>query len=120
MGYNKPEFEFFDPVNDPKLKVEPIQVKGYPDNITERILSVDPETGDHTRLLYFKAGVETTERLVHDFWEEVYIVDGYLIDKTLNKKFDAGMYCCRPPGMLHGPYSVPEGCTTFEIRYYRK
>jgi hypothetical protein len=27
------------------------------------------------------------------------------------------MYACRPPGMLHGPYRVPRGCITFEIRY---
>jgi hypothetical protein len=27
------------------------------------------------------------------------------------------MYACRPPGMVHGPYRVPGGCTTLEIRY---
>jgi hypothetical protein len=27
------------------------------------------------------------------------------------------MYACRPPGMRHGPYRVPRGCTTLEIRY---
>ncbi|MED5569770.1 MAG: cupin, partial [Chloroflexota bacterium] len=31
-----------------------------------------------------------------------------------------GMYACRPPGMPHGPYLSPIGCTTFEVRYYRK
>lgn len=120
MAYNKPELEFFDPINDPKYKVEAKPVKGYPDGITERVVSADPESGDHTRYLYFEPGVETTARLVHEYWEEVYIISGYLIDKTLNKRFDAGMYCCRPPGMLHGPYSTPEGCVTFEIHYWKK
>lgn len=114
MAYNKPEMEFFDPTT---IEWEP--VPGYPDGIYQRILSRDPETGDHTRLLYFMPGVETHEVLVHDFWEEVYIVKGGLIDKTLNKTFTEGMYCCRPPGMRHGPYSVPIGCVTFEVRYYR-
>jgi len=29
------------------------------------------------------------------------------------------MYACRPPGMPHGPWRAPEGCITFEIRYYK-
>ena len=33
------------------------------------------------------------------------------------KTFTAGMYACRPPGMVHGPYRVPRGCTTLELRY---
>lgn len=116
MGYNKPEMEFFDPTQSIDWK----PVSGYPDGIYERILSKDPETGDYTRLLYFMPGVETTERLVHDFWEEVFIVQGGLIDKTRKETFVEGMYCCRPPGMLHGPYSTPVGCITFEVRYYHK
>lgn len=116
MPYSKPEMEFF----DPESSIEWTPVPGYPDGIFERTLSVDPETGDHTRLLYFMPGVETSERFVHDFWEEVYIVKGGLIDKTRNETFTQGMYCCRPPGMLHGPYSAPIGCVTFETHYYRK
>jgi hypothetical protein len=30
------------------------------------------------------------------------------------------MYACRPPGMIHGPYRVPKGCVTLEMRYYKK
>ena len=115
MAYTKVEREFFDP--EQQIGWQPVE--GYPDGIYERVLSRDPESGDYTRLLYFSPGIETTERLVHDFWEEVYIAQGYLLDKTLNQKFPAGMYACRPPGMEHGPYSTPEGCVTFEIRYRR-
>ncbi|HYF96157.1 MAG TPA: cupin domain-containing protein [Symbiobacteriaceae bacterium] len=116
MAFSKPEFEFFDPEQEIGWKPVP----GYPDGIYERVLSMDEESGDHTRLLYFKPGVETSDRLLHEFWEEVYIVKGGLIDKTLGKTFTEGMYACRPPGMLHGPYSVPVGCVTFEIRYFKK
>jgi hypothetical protein len=31
-----------------------------------------------------------------------------------------GFYACRPPGMTHGPYEIPYGCVTFEIRYHKK
>ena len=43
-----------------------------------------------------------------------------LIDMAKKETYTEGMYACRPPGMKHGPYQVPVGCITFEIRYYRK
>ncbi len=88
--------------------------------MVEKILNLDPSTGVGSRLLKFPPGVETSEVIVHDFWEEVYILEGELHDKRINTTFTAGMYACRPPGMLHGPYSSPKGCMTFEVRYYNK
>ncbi len=88
--------------------------------IWEKILSRDEKTGDCTRLLRFDLGTETSEVIEHDFWEEVIILEGSLIDKRLNQEFTKGMYACRPPGMKHGPYRVPSGCVTFEVRYYKK
>jgi hypothetical protein len=38
----------------------------------------------------------------------------------LKQTFRAGEYACRPPGMRHGPWRSPEGCVTFEVRYYSK
>jgi len=76
--------------------------------------------GDVTRLLQFDAGVETTETITHDFWEEVWILEGELIDLGKHQTFTAGMYACRPPGMLHGPYRVSKGCVTFEVRYVKR
>jgi hypothetical protein len=90
------------------------------EGLYEKILSRDEQTGAYTRLLKFEAGLETTERLVHDFYEEVYIVRGMLIDKTLKKNFTEGMYAFRNPGMAHGPYAIPNGCITFEVRYHEK
>jgi hypothetical protein len=54
---------------------------------------------------------------VHDFWEEVYIVEGSHWDG--DRHFKKGMYACRPPGMKHGPYRTDEGVVTFEVRYMR-
>lgn len=112
----KPEKEFFDhDLNIPWKQVEDAQ-----EGIIEKILSRDPETGSYTRLLKFPPGMVTSQTLVHDFWEEVYILDGSLTDLKKKQTFIKGMYCCRPPGMLHGPYDIPFGCTTLEIRYYVK
>jgi hypothetical protein len=87
--------------------------------IEEKILSRDPDTGDVTRLLRFAPGVKTTDTIAHDFWEEVLIVDGSLVDLRLGLTFTAGMYACRPPGMTHGPYASPDGALLFETRYRR-
>lgn len=112
----KPEFEFFDPASIPDQPVGDIP------GLTEKILSRDPATGDYTRVLQFAPGTDTTPMGVqrHDFWEEVWILEGGFHDLTLGQTFTAGMYACRPPGMPHGPWRSPDGCKTFEIRYYRR
>jgi anti-sigma factor ChrR (cupin superfamily) len=92
-------------------------VQGYPVGVYERILSADEATGFVTRLARFDPGVEISETLTHDFWEEVYILEGSFVQGE--QVFTAGMYACRPPGMKHGPYRTPTGCLTFEVRYYR-
>jgi ChrR Cupin-like domain len=87
--------------------------------LTERILSADPATGVASRILRFAPGTDTTPNgvQIHDFWEEVYILEGSLTDLELGETFTAGMYACRPPGMKHGPWTSDNGCLTFEVRY---
>jgi hypothetical protein len=111
----KPEFEFF-PVSN--VTWTPAQ-GGLVPGLFERILATDPGTGVATRMLRFDPGTDTSAAgaQVHEFWEEVYIVEGALHDLTLNETFPAGTYACRPPGMRHGPWVAPEGCLTFEVRY---
>lgn len=109
----KPEHEFFDVTSVPWTPVDP-RVPG----MTERILA-PARPGVATRILRFAPGTDTTPLGVqaHPFWEEVYILEGGLHDLTLDKTFGAGTYACRPPGMKHGPWKTPAGCTTFEVRY---
>ena len=92
---------------------------GGVDGLSERILATDPESGVASRMLRFDAGTNTSSAgpQAHEFWEEVYILEGSLHDLTLNQTFTAGMYACRPPGMPHGPWIAPDGCVTFEVRY---
>jgi hypothetical protein len=116
----KPELEFFAPDHLPWRPVGESPTGGAGGKgVYEKILSRDEATNDVTRLLRFEPGVETTETIAHDFWEEVWILEGELIDLGKQQTFTAGMYACRPPGMVHGPYRVPRGCMTLEMRYHR-
>jgi len=112
----KPEIEFVD--YDTEYEWRPVE--GDTLGIKEKILSEDSETGDYTRMLKFPPGIETKETLVHDFWEEVLIVEGSLYDIAKEETYLSGFYACRPPGMKHGPYRILYGCVTFEIRYHKK
>jgi hypothetical protein len=116
----KPELEFFKPDH---IAWEPVSGSATGGaggaGVSQKILSRS-EDGDVTRLLRFEAGVETTEAITHDFWEEVWILEGELMDLGKGQTFTAGMYACRPPGMVHGPYRVPRGCVTFEVRYFKR
>jgi len=113
----KAEREFF-PVTD--VEWTPAQ-GGLVPGLFERTLATDADSGVATRMLRFDPGTDTSAAgaQVHDFWEEVYIVQGALHDLTLNQTFAAGTYACRPPGMPHGPWVAPDGCLTFEVRYAR-
>lgn len=115
MTGQKPEFEFF-----PAEDREWTNCEGLVPELTERILAAIPGTGVATRILNFAPGTDTTPNgvQVHDFWEEVYILEGSMTDTRLGETFTTGMYACRPPGMPHGPWTTVEGCRTFEVRYH--
>jgi hypothetical protein len=110
----KPELEFHAPAGDWR------PTPGAP-GISELTLANDPATGDHTRLLRFEPGTDSAPNgtLTHDFWEEVFIIEGDLTDTRLDQRFTAGMYACRPPGMPHGPWVSSEGVLMVEFRYRR-
>ena len=110
--YSSVEIEFTDYDTEYDWK----NVEGDTFGIKEKILSYDPETGDYTRMLKFPPGIETSETLVHDFWEEVYILEGSYWNG--DEYQEAGMYTCKPPGIKHGPFRTEEGYLLYEIRYY--
>lgn len=102
---------------------------GYPTGIEEKILcgalSAETGSGSRTRLLRFAPGVYTTAPFVHEYWEEVYLVQGDLtVGSDANGKggtsFGPNTYACRPPGAFHGPFKSENGCMLLEIHYYAK
>ena len=56
---------------------------GYPEGIQQKILSgaLDEinKRGTRTRLLRFAPGAFTTTQVVHEYWEEVYIVSAFIM-----------------------------------------
>ena len=123
MAVNKAHKEFFAVDMKADWEVPP----GYPPGIEQKILSgaLDEESGrgTRTRLLRFQPGVYTTSPFVHEYWEEVYLVNG---DLTVGNDaqgqggtpFSANTYACRPPGAAHGPFKSNNGCLLYEIHYY--
>jgi len=82
----------------------------------EKVLSFDPETGSHTRLLKALPGATIGQVLVHDFWEETYILEGGWWEGEAYQ--GPGTYTCLPPGTPHGPYRTETGYLCLEHRYY--
>ncbi len=100
---------------------------GYPSGIQQKILSgaLDEKNnrGSRTRLLRFDAGTYTTTPFVHEYWEEVFLVQGDLtVGNDANGKggeaFKPFTYACRPPGAYHGPFLSNGGCILMEIHYF--
>jgi hypothetical protein len=123
MNPMKPHLEFHRLDMDAGWETPP----GYPAGIEQKILAgtLDEanKTGSRTRLLRFQPGIYTTDPFVHNYWEEVFLVEG---DLTVGndaqgqggENFTAGTYACRPPGAAHGPFKSNGGCLLYEQHYY--
>jgi hypothetical protein len=93
----------------------------------EKILSGSLDTankrGSRTRLLKFPPGLFTKQQIVHDHWEEVFLVSGDLtVGNDENgqggQPFAGYTYAVRPPGAWHGPFKSEGGCLLLEMHYY--
>jgi hypothetical protein len=96
---------------------------GVEEKIIAGALDEVNKRGTRTRLLRFAPGAFSTSTIVHDYWEEVYLLRGDLIvgnDAQGNggRPFTGDTYAVRPPGAIHGPFKSATGCTLLEIHYY--
>ena len=107
----KPALEFF--------PVDSVAWAEVSFGVHERLLARDPDGAGLTRLLRWDPGFDSSPQgpAVHAYVEEVYILAGSMYDLTLERTFVAGDYACRPPGMVHGPWTSAEGCEMLEVRY---
>jgi hypothetical protein len=85
----------------------------------ELTLSIDPTTGEYTRLTRFRPGADTTPfgGKSHPYPEEVFIVSGRLYDKAFDLWLETGHYASRPPGEMHGPFRTDAGCVVLEVSF---
>jgi hypothetical protein len=94
-------------------------VEGLEGMAEEITLSIDPATGEYTRLTRFHAGADTTSfgGKSHDYPEEVFIVSGRLYDHAFDLWLESGHYASRPPGEVHGPFKTDAGCVVLELSF---
>lgn len=97
--------------------------QGVEQKMLSGALDEDAKVGVRTRLIRFQPGTVAPNVFVHDYWEEVYLISGKLVNGcdaqgTGGTEFEAPSYACRPPGTEHGPFTSTNGCTFFEIQYY--
>ena len=110
---SKAELEFFDTETVPWTAVTERP------GVSERILARDPGNGLVTRIVRWDPGLDTSSagQVAHEYVEEVLILSGSMHDLRLQQTFSAGWFACRPPGMVHGPWTTDEGCIMLEIQY---
>ena len=94
-------------------------IKGLEQMAEELTLSIDPVTGEYTRLTRFHPGANTRAfgGKTHPYPEEVFIVSGRLYDKAFDLWLETGHYASRPSGELHGPFETDVGCVVLEMSF---
>jgi len=94
-------------------------IAGMEDLAEELTLSIDPDTGEYTRLTRFHPGADTTAfgEKSHEYPEEILIVSGRLFDQAFDLWLESGHYASRPPGEVHGPFKTDVGCVVLEISF---
>jgi len=94
-------------------------IRGLEGMAEELTLSIDPVTGEYTRLTRFHPGADTAAfgGKTHTYPEEVFIVSGRLYDKAFDLWLETGHYASRPPGEVHGPFKTDVGCVVLELSF---
>ena len=94
-------------------------LEGSDGKVKQLTLAIDSETGDYTRLTEFAPSTDTSEAgsKFHDYPEEIYVISGRIYDAAFDLWLEAGHYCSRPPGEVHGPFKSDQGCLVLEISY---
>lgn len=102
---------------DSQSKWSPIEgLEGMAEELT---LSIDPLSGEYTRLTRFFPGADTSAfgGKAHDYPEEIFVVSGRLYDHAFDLWLESGHYASRPPGEIHGPFATDTGCVVLELSF---
>ncbi|KAH7357135.1 hypothetical protein BKA65DRAFT_496249 [Rhexocercosporidium sp. MPI-PUGE-AT-0058] len=82
--------------------------------IYEMTLNIDTLSGRRTLLQKHEPGSLNAKESLHDYIEEIYIVEGDLVDVPKKETYLKGYYYAyRKPGMRHGPFASEKGCLMF-------
>ena len=86
-------------------------------------LDTQNKRGCRTRLLRLDPGTTTPEAHAHDYWEEIYMLEGEmtLTDGTDGEKtVGLNWYAARKPGVMHGPVRSETGCLMIDFCWYEE
>jgi redox-sensitive bicupin YhaK (pirin superfamily) len=92
--------------------------KGEPEGVDEVLLHRQKD-GSYTHVLRIKDGVEFTQPVKHDFYEEAYYLEGEMLNTKTKETIGAGAYVFHRPGEEHGPFKCLKTCLILEFRYYK-
>lgn len=92
------------------------EIAGSEGNLKEITLAIDEETGDYTRLTWFRDGYYTGAfgSKSHPYPEEIFVVSGRLYDEAFDIWLEPGCYASRPPGEVHGPFLAEGDVVIYE------
>jgi len=96
-------------------------IAGIHEKILSNSLNTTNKTGCRTRLLRLDPGAWTPAAHTHDYWEEIYMLEGEMIVGDGNggeRSVPSPSYACREPGFLHGPVRTETGCMMIEFSWY--
>lgn len=96
-------------------------IDGAEGNLKELTLAIDEETGDYTRLTWFKDGFYTGAfgAKSHSYPEEIFVVSGRLYDEAFDIWLEPGYYASRLPGEVHGPFRAKGVLSSTRIPFLR-
>ena len=94
-------------------------VDGSDGNLRQLTIAEDKNTGDYTRLTWFKSGYSTSlfGAKEHTYPEEIFVVSGRLYDEAFKVWLEPGFYASRPPGEVHGPFRAEGDVVILEVSY---
>ncbi len=96
--------------------------EGIDQIVLSNSLDEQAKTGSRTRLVRFAPGARTTVPFIHDYHEEVYLLEGDQVQAAAEARPQAGYpahtYFKRPAGTWHGPFHSETGCLLLEVHYY--
>lgn len=101
---------------DPRHSEQWEDIEGAEGNLKQLTLAIDKETGDYTRLTWFKDGYYTGRfgGKSHSYPEEIFVVSGRLYDEAFDMWLEPGHYASRPPGEMHGPFRADGDVLIYE------
>jgi len=104
---------------DPASRDRWTPIKGLEQMAEELTLSLDPVTGEYTRLMRFLPGADTSAfgGKTHSYPEEVFIVSGRLYDKAFDLWLEAGHCASRPRENFMGHSRPLSGALSWKYRF---